>query len=85
MVYIASLEVTRKGQKKLFQLERKVLMDSTARMVLDRGSTIWVKILGWLQPSNLALSSSEVGMLEKNCLVRKMLYDVTRPGSTSAA
>lgn len=40
MVNILSLDVTRNGQKKLFQLPRKVLIAITAKMVLDKGRTI---------------------------------------------
>ena len=73
MVYIAESLVTKKRQKKLFQLDMKVLMAITARTVLARGRMIRVKICSWLQPSILALSIRGVGRPEKNCLHRKML------------
>ena len=44
MVYMAGSLVTRKGQKKLFQLDMKVLMAITASTVLARGRMIRVKI-----------------------------------------
>ena len=73
MVYMRSLLVTRKGQKKVFHEDMKVLMAMTASTVLDSGSTMRTKMPGWLQPSSLALSISGVGMLAKNCLARNTL------------
>ena len=69
MVYMAGLLVTRKGQKKSFQLDMKVLIAMTASTVFARGRMIFTKI--W--PSILALSISGVGRPVKNCLHRKML------------
>ena len=66
--------MTRKGQKKVFHVDMKVLMAMTASTVLDSGSTMLHEdAWNWLQPSSLALSISGVGMLAKNCLARNIL------------
>ena len=77
--------VTRNGQKNVFQLERNVLIAMTASTVFESGRMMRTKMPSWLQPSSLADSMSGVGMLVKNCLARKMLYDVTTPGRIMAA
>ena len=43
MVYMEASFVTRKGQKKLFQLAIKVLIAMTARTVLARGRMMRIK------------------------------------------
>lgn len=52
---------------------------------LGQGQHDMGKDLGLAAAVQLGTLQQRGRMLEKNCLVRKMLYDVTRPGSTSAA
>ena len=62
IVNMDSLLVTRNGQKKVFQVDIKVLIAITANTVLESGRTMRVKMPICVQPSSLALSISGVGM-----------------------
>ena len=56
-------------------------MAMTASTVLDSGRTMRTKMPELAAAVELgAIRCSGVGMLVKNCLARKMLYDVTTPG-----
>ena len=58
-VYIASLFVTRNGQKKVFQLLRNVLIAMTDKIVFEIGSTILANIWSWLAPSIFEFGEKE--------------------------
>ena len=73
IVYMASCDVTRKGQKNVFQEPTNVFIAITASTVFERGRIMLLKILICEAPSTFALSIRAVGILEKNCFDRNML------------
>ena len=75
---------TMRGQRKLFQLWRKMKRVNVAKAGLERGRIIVKRVLNGPQPSILAASSRLFGMERKNCLKRNTPKGAAKEGRIRA-